>query len=61
MLGDTSETVGKHYTPFVHELRERVRMILETENVQNPGERSSERGEKNELAGPHRNCPVTDP
>jgi hypothetical protein len=27
MLGDTIETVEKHYTPFV---RERVRMILET-------------------------------
>ena len=30
MLGDTIETVEKHYTPFVRELRERVRMILET-------------------------------
>ena len=29
MLGDTIETVEKHYTPFVRELRERVRMILE--------------------------------
>jgi integrase len=30
MLGDTIETVEKHYTPFVRELRERVRIILET-------------------------------
>jgi hypothetical protein len=30
MLEDTIETVEKHYTPFVRELRERVRMILET-------------------------------
>jgi integrase len=30
MLGDTIETVEKHYTPFVRELRERVRTILET-------------------------------
>jgi integrase len=30
MLGDTIETVEKHYTPFVKELRERVRNILET-------------------------------
>jgi integrase len=30
MLGDTIETVEKHYTPFVRELRERVRSILET-------------------------------
>jgi integrase len=30
MLGDTIETVEKHYTPLVRELRERVRMILET-------------------------------
>ena len=30
MLGDTIETVEKHYTPFVRELRERVRRILET-------------------------------
>jgi len=31
MLGDTIETVEKHYTPFVRELRERVRTILESE------------------------------
>ena len=30
MLGDTIETVEKHYMPFVRELRERVRVILET-------------------------------
>jgi integrase len=30
MLGDTIETIEKHYTPFVKELRERVRTILET-------------------------------
>lgn len=30
MLGDTIETVEKHYTPFVKELRERVRNMLET-------------------------------
>jgi len=30
MLGDTIETVEKHYMPFVRELRERVRRILET-------------------------------
>jgi integrase len=30
MLGDTIETVEKHYMPFVRELRERVRNILET-------------------------------
>lgn len=30
MLGDSIDTVEKHYTPFVRELRERVRMILET-------------------------------
>jgi integrase len=29
MLGDTIETVEKHYRPFVRELRERVRRILE--------------------------------
>ncbi len=29
MLGDTIETVERHYTPFVKELRERVRSILE--------------------------------
>jgi hypothetical protein len=31
MLGDTIETVEKHYTPFVRELRERVRAILESD------------------------------
>jgi integrase len=37
MLGDTIETVEKHYTPFVRELRERVRMILETgTGLENP-------------------------
>ncbi len=30
MLGDTIDTVEKHYTPFVKELRERVRNLLET-------------------------------
>jgi integrase len=30
MLGDTIDTVEKHYTPFVKELRDRVRNILET-------------------------------
>jgi integrase len=30
MLGDTIETVERHYMPFVKELRERVRVILET-------------------------------
>ena len=29
MLGDTIDTIEKHYTPFVKELRERVRNILE--------------------------------
>ena len=31
MLGDTIDTVEKHYTPFVKELRERVRSILEND------------------------------
>ena len=31
MLGDTIETVEQHYAPFVPELRERVRRILESE------------------------------
>lgn len=30
MLGDTIDAVEKHYTPFVKELRDRVRSILET-------------------------------
>ena len=30
MLGDTIDTVERHYTPFVKELRDRVRYILET-------------------------------
>jgi len=30
MLGDTIETIEKHYAPFVRELRERVRNLLET-------------------------------
>lgn len=29
MLGDSIDTVEKHYSPFVRELRERVRGILE--------------------------------
>jgi len=31
MLGDTIETVEKHYVPFVKELRQRVRTILEND------------------------------
>lgn len=30
MLGDTIETIERHYTPFVKVLRDRVRSILET-------------------------------
>jgi hypothetical protein len=30
VLGDTIETIERHYTPFVRELRERVRRLLET-------------------------------
>ena len=30
MLGDTIDTIERHYTPFVKELRDRVRNILET-------------------------------
>jgi len=30
LLGDTVETVEKHYAPFVRELRERARRIIET-------------------------------
>ena len=29
-MGDTVDTVEKHYAPFVRELRERARRILET-------------------------------
>ena len=29
-LGDTVETVEKHYAPFVRELRERARRIMES-------------------------------
>jgi integrase len=37
VLGDTIETVEKHYMPFVRELRERVRLILETGvGIENP-------------------------
>jgi integrase len=34
MLGDTIDTVEKHYTPFVKELRDRVRGILETGGIE---------------------------
>jgi hypothetical protein len=30
LLGDTVATVGKHYSPFVKELRERTRRIMES-------------------------------
>jgi integrase len=39
VLGDTIDTVEKHYTPFVRELRERVRLILETGiGIENPSQ-----------------------
>lgn len=31
VLGDTIETIKKRYTPFVKELRDRVRTILESD------------------------------
>jgi integrase len=44
MLGDTIDTVEKHYTPFVKELRERVRNILETgTGIEEAARMSSER------------------
>lgn len=47
MLGDTINTVEKHYTPFVKELRERVRSILENdaglESVVTPASQSPRR------------------
>jgi site-specific recombinase XerD len=44
MLGDTIETVEKHYTPFVKELRERVRNILETGvGLEELGQKTAER------------------
>jgi site-specific recombinase XerD len=30
LLGDTVDTIEKHYAPFVRELRERARRIMET-------------------------------
>ncbi len=43
VLGDTIDTVERHYTPFVKELRERVRMLLNSDaglekSVQNSDE-----------------------
>jgi integrase len=39
VLGDTIETVERHYMPFVRELRERVRRILETGvGIENPSQ-----------------------
>jgi hypothetical protein len=32
LLGDTVETVGKHYAEFVKELRERVRRVMENDD-----------------------------
>jgi hypothetical protein len=31
VLGDTIDTIERHYSPFVRELRERVRTILESD------------------------------
>jgi integrase len=47
MLGDTIETVERHYTPFVRELRERVRLILETGvGIEKPLEIPPQSGQK---------------
>jgi hypothetical protein len=38
ILGDTIETIEQHYEPFVPELRERVRRILESgPEIENAG------------------------
>jgi hypothetical protein len=45
MLGDTIDTVEKHYTPFVKQLRDRVRHILETgPGIEETAEMPSEAG-----------------
>jgi Tat protein secretion system quality control protein TatD with DNase activity len=53
MLGDTIDTVERHYTPFVKELRERVRNIVETgtdrRNRQNTSRSRQERALKAQL------------
>jgi len=50
VLGDTIDTVEKHYAPFVPELRERVRRIMEaeteTENLGTIRARSNEKAEQ---------------
>ena len=33
MLGDTINTIEQHYSPFVHELRERVRTLLNSDEI----------------------------
>ena len=33
LLGDTADTVEKHYAPFVRELRERARRVMETRST----------------------------
>ena len=47
MLGDTIDTVERHYTPFVKELRERVRTMLENgAGLENIAEQSGTRPQK---------------
>jgi len=48
-LGDTIDTVEKHYAPFVPELRERVRRIMESEpNIENVGTKWAQPETKND-------------
>jgi integrase len=53
MLGDTIDTVEKHYTPFVKELRERVRNILETGTGIEEAARMSSESSKNAQRKPN--------
>jgi len=49
LLGDTVETVEKHYAPFVRELRERARRIMESgEGLELAGTQRAQNNEKAE-------------
>ena len=57
LLGDTADTIEKHYVPFVKELRERARQLMENrEGIEKPDRTSIAQQTRPREAGSNENA-----